>query len=158
MNWLGDEVHSVRRAAADNLLRLATLFGEDWTRENIFPRLEKMHHHSSHLHRLTALYGMKVLVKCSSTAVVETVILPMMQQMAQDAVPNVRLNVARTLEDTVLSSGHELNSHLISSSIIPLLMSLNSDKDRDVRFYAVKVCFQILSHISFRPKHLLNRQ
>jgi serine/threonine-protein phosphatase 2A regulatory subunit A len=69
MGWLGDEVYSIRRAAAENLLKLTELFGEEWTKEIVLPRLEILHSNSNYLHRVTSLYGMQVLCKVIAPSV-----------------------------------------------------------------------------------------
>lgn len=139
MAWLGDEVYSIRRSAAANLYKLSAHFGEDWTMEYIFPRIEKMQTHANYLQRMTALYGIQVLVKSLSKSCVEKQVLPLVSKLADDKVPNVRLNVARTLLEAMTNSGHNYSSKLLSASVLPLLTRLSSDDDRDVRFYAVKV-------------------
>lgn len=68
--WLDDGVHSIRRAATENLMQLTELFGEDWAVENILPHIEKMQLHKNYLHRITALYALQVIVSCLSLGVI----------------------------------------------------------------------------------------
>jgi serine/threonine-protein phosphatase 2A regulatory subunit A len=139
MVWMGDDVYSIRRAAANNLSKLAQLFGEDWAKEQIFPRIERMHTHTNYLQRMTALYGIQVLVKTLSVGTLEDVIVPLILHMASDSVPNVRLTVARTLKDIIATSGGIMHDTFLDTSIVPSLKTLSGDADRDVRFYSTSV-------------------
>ena len=58
--------------------------------------------------------------------------LPTVLTMGNDAVANVRFNVAKTL--TIL--GPKLNSSVMQSQIKPMLSKLNEDADFDVRYFA----------------------
>lgn len=139
MVWMSDDVYSIRRAAANNLYKLAELFGEDWAKEQIFPRIERMHAHTNYLQRMTSLYSIQVLVKTLTVPTLETIIVPLILQMVTDAVPNVRLTVARTLKDIVTCSGSGMNEAFLDTSIGPALKTLSTDTDRDVRFYSTSV-------------------
>lgn len=144
MVWMGDDVYSIRRAAANNLHKLAALFGEDWAKEQIFPRIERMHTHTNYLQRMTSLYSVQVLVKTMSLSTLETIIIPLIVQMVTDAVPNVRLTVARTLKDIISSNGSGMHESFLSSCIVPSLKTLSADSDRDVRFYSTMVSSMVI--------------
>ena len=164
MTWLGDDVYSIRRAAANNLCKLAAQFGEEWTKEQIIPRIERMHTHTNYLQRMTALYGIQVLVTSLSQETVEDVIIPIIIHMASDSVPNVRLNVARTLEDIITNTATKFRGNFLQKCVSPTLALLAEDSDRDVRFYSTKVCSispsivpcaVLTSAVCRRPKGLL---
>lgn len=139
MTWLGDDVYSIRRAAANNLCKLATQFGEAWTKEQIIPRIERMHTHTNYLQRMTALYGIQVLVTSLSQSTVESVIIPIIIHMAADSVPNVRLNVARTLQNIISTSAGKFRGNFLDKCVAPTLAALCEDSDRDVRYFASQV-------------------
>jgi serine/threonine-protein phosphatase 2A regulatory subunit A len=139
MVWMGDDVYSIRRAAANNLFKLTVLFGEEWAKEHIFPRIERMHTHTNYLHRMTSLYSMQVLVKALTVPTLEASIVPLILQMVTDTVPNVRLTVARTLKDIVAVCGGNMRESYLNSCIVPALKTLSADPDRDVRFYSTTV-------------------
>lgn len=63
MNWLGDRVYSIREAATTNLTKLADVFGVEWSKINIVPKLITLGSHQSYLFRMTSLNAIKV---CSS--------------------------------------------------------------------------------------------
>ncbi len=139
MTWLGDEVYSIRRAAAENLKHLSVLFGEVWTLEHVVPRIERMHSHANYSHRLTAVYAIQVLVPSFSQRSLEQVLVPILLHMVKDSVPNIRLAVARTLQDIVSIGGSNMEKKYLLSSVSPVLTSMSEDNDRDVRYYATQV-------------------
>jgi serine/threonine-protein phosphatase 2A regulatory subunit A len=153
MVWMGDDVYSIRRAAANNLFKLADLFGEEWAKEQIFPRIERMHTHTNYLQRMTSLYSIQVLVKMLSIPTLETIIVPLILHMVADAVPNVRLTVARTLKDIVSSSGGSMQDTFLDTCIVPALKTLSADTDRDVRFYSTTVSDYIIALHCIGPVH-----
>lgn len=141
LTWLSDDVHSVRKAAAENLRALSDLFGEQWCRQQILPRLDRMHTHTNFLQRMTALYGAQVLVGCLSSEVLHGELLPLVLDMAGDAVPNVRFTVAKTLQTITLasaSSGTTGPRSGFEQDISNAVAKLCTDSDRDVRFFAEK--------------------
>jgi serine/threonine-protein phosphatase 2A regulatory subunit A len=139
MTWLGDDIYSIRRAATENLSQLSKQFGEEWTKEHLLPRLDRMHHHTNYLQRMTSLYGVQVLFPSLSSHTIEEGVLPLVLSMAADPVPNVRLTVARTLQEMLKIHGSEMKLGVITGGITPTLVKLCQDSDRDVRFYANKV-------------------
>uniref|UniRef100_A0A7S3UYY7 Phosphatase PP2A regulatory subunit A/Splicing factor 3B subunit 1-like HEAT repeat domain-containing protein n=1 Tax=Aplanochytrium stocchinoi TaxID=215587 RepID=A0A7S3UYY7_9STRA len=52
MQWLEDEVFSIRQAATDNIRKLTEIFGEEWARQNIIPKVLELNSHSSYLCRM----------------------------------------------------------------------------------------------------------
>jgi serine/threonine-protein phosphatase 2A regulatory subunit A len=143
MNWLDDDVYSVRRAATENLQKLAELFGEDWSVRVIMPKLETMRTHNNYLHRTTALYAIQVLATVFSVVSIDKVIIPFVAQMSSDPVPNVRFIAAKTLE-LIVQRRSSLSPNIGSEDIVALLSKLASDPDRDVKYYATKVGSTIL--------------
>ncbi|KNC77215.1 hypothetical protein SARC_10323 [Sphaeroforma arctica JP610] len=59
--------------------------------------------------------------------------LPVILQLANDAVPNVRFNVARTLKVCVENIQDKT---VVQSNIVPVLNTLEADADMDVKYYA----------------------
>lgn len=144
LGWLSDSVFSIRRAAAENLKYLTDIFGEDWARSHIIPRIKEMQTNAAFSKRMTALYAVQVLLSCvpssssSSTAkqrvlsqpMMTDVLLPIVLAMAADPVPNIRFSVARTL---VLVSSVCKGDAALSGEVARALAKLSSDLDRDVR-------------------------
>lgn len=60
ISWLGDPVFSIREAAAKNLRRLAEVFGSEWTRVAIIPKIVGMGTNQNYLFRMTTIHAMTV--------------------------------------------------------------------------------------------------
>jgi serine/threonine-protein phosphatase 2A regulatory subunit A len=60
MSWLGDSVYSIRESATVNLKKLAEVFGVDWARTTIVPKIIGMAQHPNYLYRLTTVQAISV--------------------------------------------------------------------------------------------------
>lgn len=60
MSWLGDSVYSIREAATVNLKKLTEVFGVDWARVAIVPKVVGMGSHPSFLFRMTTVQAIMV--------------------------------------------------------------------------------------------------
>ncbi len=58
--WLGDNVYSIRHAAAVNLKKLTEVFGVDWSRNNIVPQVLAMRSHPNYSFRMTTVMTITV--------------------------------------------------------------------------------------------------
>lgn len=67
-----------------------------------------------------------------SQEVITNTMLPLVLKLAQDPVPNIRFNVAKTLHSLIPL----LDSSVVQTKIKPCLQELLKDSDRDVKFYA----------------------
>jgi serine/threonine-protein phosphatase 2A regulatory subunit A len=145
--WLADPVFAVREAAALNLKRLAEVFGSAWADRVLVPRLLQMRSGegpgagadakgaASFQLRMTTLAAMVTLGEAVAPAVLTARLLPAIAQLARDAVPNVRFNVAKAmlrLARTTLRA----DAATIKQTVRPCLAQLSSDSDADVRFFA----------------------
>ena len=61
LRWLGDRVYSIREAAAVNLKRLAEVFGEEWAKEHVIPRVMALAQNPHYLHRTAIVRVMTLL-------------------------------------------------------------------------------------------------
>ncbi|KAG5999057.1 hypothetical protein E4U52_000051 [Claviceps spartinae] len=156
MGWLGDTVFSIREAATHNLKKLTEVFGVDWASEQIIPRVMGMGSHPNYLYRMTTCFAISTLASVVSMSVIANSILPMLDKMVDDDIPNIRFNVAKTYalligtlrrlpeEGTLYSLEKEgveivpsLKGHeLIQLHILPNLTKLQKDDDVDVRYFA----------------------
>lgn len=66
--------------------------------------------------------------------------LPLIISAGRDAVPNIRLNVAKALETlgNKYSSGTTADDVAIKAAILPVLQTLAVDADSDVKFHGTK--------------------
>lgn len=159
MAWLDDGVHSIRRAATENLMLLTELFGEEWAVDHVLPRIERMQMHQNYLHRTTALYVLQVVVKCFSIATIDKKVVPIVALMSADPVPNIRFIAAKTIQ-MILGRCHALRASTSSASaptkgsaaislvscseeMSAMLSKLLLDSDRDVKFYAAQALKEV---------------
>mmetsp|Transcript_10812 Transcript_10812/g.30968 ORF Transcript_10812/g.30968 Transcript_10812/m.30968 type:complete len:644 (+) Transcript_10812:172-2103(+) len=133
VNWLGDDIATIRTAAAKNLQQLTALFGTDWACETIIPAINEIQAHPSYLRRLTALQSYANMALEMDPPIATTVVIPMLLEMASDDVPNVRFNVAKEL-GTIAKKVCSVSVY--ETQLKPVLTLLSQDQDRDVRFYA----------------------
>ncbi len=67
--------------------------------------------------------------------VINNTFLPLVVRLAQDSVPNIRFNVAKTLHTLIPL----LDSQTVQQKVKPCLSKLFDDTDRDVKFFASQV-------------------
>lgn len=60
MSWLGDTVYSIREAATVNLKNLTDVFGVEWARVTIVPKVMSMGTHPNYLFRMTTVQAIAV--------------------------------------------------------------------------------------------------
>lgn len=60
MSWLGDTVFSIREAATVNLKKLTDVFGVQWARNTIIPKVLQMGVHPNYLYRMTTIFAITV--------------------------------------------------------------------------------------------------
>ncbi|EKG17101.1 HEAT domain-containing protein [Macrophomina phaseolina MS6] len=156
MSWLGDTVFSIREASTQNLKKLTEVFGVDWANEAIVPKVMAMGAHPNYLYRMTTCFAISTLAPALSLSVIEASILPMMEKLVDDRIPNIRFNVAKSYEvlinvlkrlpetGTIVElekagsspAGSQRGLDLIQNSILPNLEKLQQDDDVDVRYFA----------------------
>lgn len=64
MGWLGDTVFSIREAATQNLKKLTEVFGVEWSKESIIPKVMAMGQHPNYLYRMTTCFAVSVSLEC----------------------------------------------------------------------------------------------
>eukprot|EP00057_Strongylocentrotus_purpuratus_P007987 XP_011662461.1 PREDICTED: serine/threonine-protein phosphatase 2A 65 kDa regulatory subunit A alpha isoform isoform X3 [Strongylocentrotus purpuratus] len=132
MAWLVDNVFAIREAATNNLKKLVEKFGTAWAQRTIIPHILGMSRDSNYLHRMTCLFCMNVLIDVVTPEVLSREMLPIINSLAEDAVANVRFNVAKTLQ----KMGPFIEASLCQTQSSQCLDKLNTDTDVDVKFYA----------------------
>ena len=60
MSWLGDNVYSIREAATVNLKKLTEVFGVEWAKVQIVPKVVGMGQHPNYLLRMTTVQAISV--------------------------------------------------------------------------------------------------
>ena len=70
---------------------------------------------------------------------VRDTVLPTVIELSSDPIPNIRFNVAKSLETMIpLLKQNQAILELISSMVKPTLEKLSMDTDGDVRFFATR--------------------
>ena len=123
---------SLDAKATENLKRLTTLFGADWSKVQIIPKVEALYKHSSYLYRMTSLNVADALSTSLDADTIRDMLIPLVVSAIADPVPNVRFNCAKILG----KFAKRVDSASVSGSIKPALATLMGDSDRDVKFYA----------------------
>jgi len=157
MGWLGDTVFSIREAATLNLKKLTEVFGVDWAKRSIIPKVDAMSRQENYLYRMTTCFAITTLAPVVTLEIIQESVLPMMERLVADPIPNIRFNVAKSysvLIDTLrrlptegtLAQLEESGStdaqpdpkgeELINDQIMPNLTKLQDDEDVDVRYFA----------------------
>jgi len=139
MSWLGDNVYSIREAATVNLKRLTEVFGVEWARTAIVPKVLQMGGHPNYLYRMTTIFAITSLAPSLTTEVIRENVLGTVLALVTDPIPNIRFNVAKALEvlAITLASSSE-GKDLAHGRIVPAVQILRSDQDPDVRYFAGK--------------------
>lgn len=153
-SWLGDSVFAVRETAIDSVKRLVRQFGSEWAVASGFlANLLELASHRNYLRRQTILFAMAALCSVVPTGVILDLFLPCLERLAGDPIPNVRFNVAKTLEaivpvllaamtaTTAMTAGAmapPLASQVIRDQILPTLQQLQRDADVDVHDFATR--------------------
>jgi serine/threonine-protein phosphatase 2A regulatory subunit A len=134
MTWLADSVYSIREAATNNLKQLTNIFGVKWAEINLFPKVFALKDNTNYLYRMTTLFAISTLAPCVPPEVIVEKMLPVCLAMSKDPVPNIRFNVAKTLETIV----EFVDPKVIQEQIKPCLNALQEDRDTDVKFFATQ--------------------
>jgi serine/threonine-protein phosphatase 2A regulatory subunit A len=139
MSWLGDTVFSIREAATVNLKKLTDVFGVEWARQTIIPKVLQMGSHPNYLYRMTTIFAITTMAPSLNTDAITDNVLETVTQMVDDPIPNIRFNVAKAFEvlASVLNQTPQ-GRELTQSRIAPGLEKLKDDTDADVRYFAQK--------------------
>lgn len=138
MEWLWDPVYSIREAAVLNLQKLTKFFGEDWSKDEIINKiLEKKNtkDFDNFICRITCLFTFDKLISVVNSETVKEYLYPFINELADDKVPNIRFNVAKSLFN-VSKSLITNYKDIVLQEIKPTLERLSDDEDEDVRYYA----------------------
>jgi len=131
---LGDNVLAIRSAGIENLKSLTDIFGVEWAKENIVPKIIEMSKHTIYTYRMTTLKTIQKLANLFTPDDIVSIMLPILKDLSNDKVPNIRFNVCHTLE----AIAKLINLEIVQSQFIPILLQLKEDKDKDVSDFAVK--------------------
>ncbi|KAG2072660.1 ARM repeat-containing protein [Suillus decipiens] len=139
MSWLGDTVFSIRESATINLKKLTEVFGVDWAKVQIVPKVMGMGQHPNYLYRMTTVQAITTIAPSLNLAIVQAEIIGPLLQLAEDPIPNIRFNVAKSLEILATTYGNTAEGReFVRKSIVPVLEQQKTDSDADVRYFAAR--------------------
>ncbi|KAF8642237.1 hypothetical protein AX16_009512 [Volvariella volvacea WC 439] len=139
MSWLGDTVYSIREAATVNLKKLTEVFGVDWARTAIVPKVMGMGQHPNYLFRMTTVQAITTIAPSLNVDIVRADVIEPLLILAGDPIPNIRFNVSKALEILALTFGSKPEGRdLLRQRIIPALEQQQNDQDADVRYFATR--------------------
>jgi serine/threonine-protein phosphatase 2A regulatory subunit A len=79
------------------------------------------------------------MAKALTPVIIKESVLPTIIEMSQDSIPNIRFNVAKSLESLIpLLKKDSSTEELLNSSVKPTLEALSLDQDVDVKFFATR--------------------
>ncbi|XP_062915845.1 serine/threonine-protein phosphatase 2A 65 kDa regulatory subunit A alpha isoform-like [Mobula hypostoma] len=148
MTWLVDHVYAIREAATNNLTKLVEKFGKDSAESTIVPKVLAMASDPNYHHRMTTVFCINVLSEACGQEITAKHMLPTVLQMAGDQVPNVRFNVAKSLQKI----GPVLDASTLQNKFKPILEKLGQDQDMDVKYFAQEAMTgkrEVMSHPEF---------
>merc|ERR1712157_183499 len=131
-SWLEDQIFAIREAATENIKKLAD------KQEN-------------YLSRLTALFSINKLSTIKykkiedSYELINKHLLPILFKLEQDKVPNVRFDVAKSIE-AIRPFLNNKDSQTLKSFDVTL-KKMEEDNDADVVFFAKKALGQDVENI-----------
>ncbi|KAH9982789.1 ARM repeat-containing protein [Lactifluus volemus] len=148
MSWLGDTVYSIREAATTNLKKLTEVFGVEWARTQIVPKVVNMGSHPNYLYRMTTVQAIGTIAPSLNLDIICDEIIDALLHLANDPIPNIRFNVARSLEVIATTYGERPEgTELARQKIVPVLEDLKADQDADVRYFATLASQRTLATI-----------
>jgi serine/threonine-protein phosphatase 2A regulatory subunit A len=130
MGWLADRVSAIRHTAVTNIIRLTGVYGKDWAKAKVVPRLLELKKSQQYLFRQSAISTAEALAPVVDLAVVEQTLVPLIVSLASDPVPNVRFNVAKSLERLFVKFGDA------KGELKKCLKAMAADSDADVVYFS----------------------
>lgn len=137
LGWLDDPVFVVRKGAARCHALLIKSFGTQWALDSgLIDKLLQLAHHSMYLRReICLLLVAELLTEVSVDYVTIGFLLPVIEALRSDPVPNVRVYLAKTIQ-TITPILLTDRPDIVRDTCLPALQQLSIDTDRDVQFFA----------------------
>jgi len=94
---LCDPVASVRYGAISNFFKFTIVYGINWCRQHLLPRLQALAEHQSFTHRLSAALAITGLLQIFPLTVIYQEIYPIISNLLNDRVTNIQLLSLRSV-------------------------------------------------------------
>lgn len=136
MTCLADHVFSIREAACTQIQKIVDIYGFEWARDVVLPKVFELAAEQNYLRRMTVLFQINFLMSATlnNKSEMEDIAdrcVSTVCNMHKDEVANVKFNVAKTL-----GSMTSLISKKNHGTVKSALESLSKDSDIDVSFFA----------------------
>ncbi|EAU93116.2 Ser/Thr protein phosphatase 2A regulatory subunit A [Coprinopsis cinerea okayama7 len=139
MSWLGDTVYSIRESATVNLKKLTDVFGVEWAKTSIVPKVMGMGSHTNYLFRMTTVQAITTISPSLTLDIIQSDVIGPLLELSKDPIPNIRFNVAKALEVIATSHGNTPEGRkFVAEWIVPALERQKGDTDADVRYFATR--------------------
>ncbi|CAO3653378.1 unnamed protein product [Mucor hiemalis] len=144
LSWLGDAVFSIRDAATTNLKKLVEIFGLDWAKNTVLPQVMEMARNNNYLYRMTTLFALTTMATSLTPDIIKEKVLATVVELVDDPIPNVRFNVAKSLEVLApILNADPATAELVQTKVAEVLKKLSEDTDVDVRWFAEKALLSV---------------
>jgi len=128
-------VNSVRKAAIEQMKEIAGIFGPQWTSERLLPKIVELYSDSpGYTNRVTALQTLPQFMNLSSYDMT----LSLLQRALKDSVANVRFCACKMIVQLLKGPDGTKVRSLINDKLKGMLSELESDRDVDVKYFAVQ--------------------
>lgn len=127
-----DSVYSVRITANSVVKDLIPVFGAKWVERMVAIEMCENENNDAYSKRLSLVLFLKHIASVLSSEFINSVVVETLNHMSTDKIPNIRLNVAKTIKEL---SG-SIKDQQVKDSLKYSLRLLNKDEDLEVRFYA----------------------
>ncbi|KAI8867079.1 ARM repeat-containing protein [Ramicandelaber brevisporus] len=156
IKWLTDNVCAVRDIATSNLSKLTTIFGIEWTKHNLLPHIIEQSSNQNYLYRITSVFAATTIGLSIEPEVVKEHILPILGNLINDPIPNIRFNIAKSIEQLspLLMSKPETAEYL-TGEVANALQKLTTDEDIDVKYYATH-CLETIHNLAANNNSAMN--
>lgn len=123
VKWIEDSVFTVREATLESIKQIVSMFGENWIKSRVLPVIQELAKNPVFTKRMTALSAINKLGELLGNKE----FCALIDLLADDSVPNIKFNVAKTIKNHAKTKG---------PNFVKILEKLKGDKDADVKFFA----------------------
>jgi len=96
--------------------------------------------------RSERIFKLQTIAPSLNLPIVQAEIIGPLLQLAEDPIPNIRFNVAKSLEVLATTYGNTTEGReFVRQSIVPVLEQQKTDPDADVRYFAARALQKALS-------------
>jgi serine/threonine-protein phosphatase 2A regulatory subunit A len=133
IDFLQDCVYMIRQAAIKNIHKLTIIYGDSWFSKHVFPKLVEYSASSNYLTRITVLNTLCTICPVILSEEIKLACLNLILSLAVDPIPNVRLNVCKSLAPYAKVVSQEIFEDKIKAIIVKFH---TFEQDKDVKYFS----------------------